>query len=84
VPAGGFVPFGLSRFGGNGAGAFGPCARATAEGQGATGSGDPEVCAVIAFVGPSVGQTASVIGPPIVGPAVIGTNVVSAGHVIVE
>jgi hypothetical protein len=84
VPAGGFVPFGASPFGGNAAGAVGPCSRSTAQGQGAAGAGQSQVCAVLAFVGPSTGQIASVVGPTIIGPAVIGTSVVSAGHVIVQ
>jgi hypothetical protein len=33
----------------------------------------------LSFVGPAVGQIATVIGPTIIGPAVIGNVVVSAG-----
>ncbi|MDX6644646.1 MAG: hypothetical protein QOK40_373 [Miltoncostaeaceae bacterium] len=35
----------------------------------------------LTFVGPSVGQVASVIGPTIIGPAFIGSSIVSAGNV---
>jgi hypothetical protein len=81
VPAGGLAP---SPIGGN-AGAPAPCGRATANGQGSTGTADPQVCqgAGLVFVGPSTGQIATVIGPTIIGPAVIGSSVVSAGHTIV-
>ena len=34
----------------------------------------------LSFVGPAVGQIATVIGPTIIGPAVIGNVVVSAGN----
>jgi hypothetical protein len=67
---------------GSATGILGPCSRTTTEGQGATGTADPQACGVLAFIGPSVGQIASVIGPTIIGPAVIGSSVVSAGHVI--
>jgi hypothetical protein len=37
----------------------------------------------LSFVGPAIGQIATVTGPTIIGPAVIGTSVVSAGNVAV-
>jgi hypothetical protein len=82
--AGGLVPAGLFPLGpvGSATGVLGPCSHTTAQGQGATGSASPQACAVLAFVGPSVGQITSVIGPRIIGPAVIGSTVVSAGQVI--
>jgi hypothetical protein len=33
----------------------------------------------LSFIGPAVGQVASVIGPTIIGPVYIGTSIVSAG-----
>jgi hypothetical protein len=36
----------------------------------------------LSFVGPAIGQIATVIGPTIIGPANIGTTVVSAGDVV--
>jgi hypothetical protein len=64
----------------------GPCS--SAEGgdgrQGSTGSVLNVVCsgAGLTFIGPSIGQIATVIGPTIIGPAVIGTVIVSAGNAI--
>jgi hypothetical protein len=64
----------------------GPCS--SAEGgdgrQGSTGSVLNVICSGggLTFIGPSVGQIASVIGPTIIGPAVIGSIVVSAGNAI--
>jgi hypothetical protein len=37
----------------------------------------------LSFVGPSIGQIATVIGPTIIGPAVVGNSIVSAGNVAV-
>ncbi|MCW3066927.1 MAG: hypothetical protein JWN32_4099 [Solirubrobacterales bacterium] len=61
------------------------CGTATNDGQGRTGGTATEVCmgSGLNFVGPAVGQIASVIGPTIIGPAVIGTSVQSAGNVAI-
>lgn len=64
-------------------GAFGPCPSAFGpNGQGPVGGTLATVCtgAGLTFIGPAVGQVASVIGPTIIGPAVIGNVVVSAGN----
>jgi hypothetical protein len=61
----------------------GPCGTSTGvEGQGATGGTTAQICAGagLTFVGPAIGQIATVIGPTIIGPAVIGNIVVSAGN----
>jgi hypothetical protein len=61
------------------------CGTATVDGQGRTGGTASEVCtgAGLTFVGPAIGQIASVMGPTIIGPAVIGTSVQSAGNVAI-
>jgi hypothetical protein len=87
VPSGfgglaGFVPGGVAA--GNGiAGAFGPCSRPSAEGQGGTGAADHQVCqgAGLSFIGPAIGQVATVIGPTIIGPVANVNVAVSAGAV---
>jgi hypothetical protein len=60
-----------------------PCGTAIAGGQGSPVA--PAVCAGgLSFVGPTIGQIASVIGPTIISPAVVGTPViVAAGSNIV-
>lgn len=75
-------PLGLSPLGA-GAGSFGPCSRSSAEGQAGTGTISNQVCqgGGLSFVGPSLGQVASVIGPTIIGPTSVGSVVVSAGNV---
>jgi hypothetical protein len=52
------------------------------DGQGGTAGVENVVCqgGGLVFVGPAVGQIASVIGPTIIGPAVVGSLVVSAGN----
>lgn len=82
------VPFGLGPANspvGNGAGLIGLCGRNTPEGQGGTGAVAPQICqgAGLVFMGPSVGQITSVIGPTIIGPTVIGNVGVGAGNVAV-
>ena len=58
----------------------GPCATTSQEGQGPTGGTASQVCgSTLTFIGPSIGQIASVIGPTIIGPAAIGNVVVSGG-----
>jgi hypothetical protein len=77
LPTGGLPAFGGAPF------SPAACGTAAAEGQGAAGV-DTHVCvgAGLVFVGPAIGQIATVIGPTIIGPAVIGTSVISAGNVI--
>jgi hypothetical protein len=64
----------------------GPCS--SAEGgdgrQGSTGSVLNVLCqgGGLTFIGPSIGQIATVIGPTIIGPAVIGSVIVSAGNAV--
>jgi hypothetical protein len=79
----GVAPLGVSPLGGDFAGSVGPCSRSSAEGQAGTGSYATQVCqgSGLSFVGPAVGQVASVIGPTIIGPTSIGSVVVSAGNV---
>ena len=59
----------------------GPCA--TGDSVGASGGTANSVCqgSGLSFIGPSVGQVATVMGPTIIGPADVGTVVVSAGDV---
>jgi hypothetical protein len=61
----------------------GSCGRSSAEGMGGPGDVTNQQClgAGLVFVGPSIGQIATVIGPTIIGPANIGTSVISAGDV---
>jgi hypothetical protein len=62
----------------------GPCATGdTPSQQGATGGTTNSICqgGGVVFVGPSVGQVATVIGPTVIGPATIGNAIVSAGDV---
>jgi DNA polymerase III subunit gamma/tau len=64
-------------------GALGPCATAFGpNGQGPSAGTFSIICngGGLSFIGPAVGQVASVIGPTIIGPAVIGNVVVSAGN----
>ena len=60
-----------------------PCGTALAGAQGSPAA--PAVCAGgLSFVGPTIGQIDSVIGPTIISPAVVGTTViVAAGSNIV-
>ena len=55
---------------------FGP------NGQGPVAGTLATICtgAGLSFIGPAIGQVASVLGPTIIGPAVIGNVVVSAGN----
>jgi hypothetical protein len=65
------------------AGFAGPCSTISPHsGQGATAGTTAQVCqgTGLSFVGPAVGQIATVIGPTIIGPAVVGSVVVSAGN----
>jgi hypothetical protein len=63
-----------------------PCTRPSGpsgQGTGNVGEVHNQVCEAggLTFVGPAIGQIATVIGPTIIGPAVIGNSVVSAGDV---
>jgi hypothetical protein len=88
VPTPDWAPFGgpgqgLGPIGDNPATAVGPCNTPTgAEGQGGTGGTSGQAClgAGLSFIGPSIGQIASVVGPTIIGPAFVGNMVVSAGN----
>jgi hypothetical protein len=62
-----------------------PCGEATAEGQGSTGHVAISAClgSGLSFIGPSIGQISTVIGPTIIGPATIGVSVQSAGDVAI-
>jgi hypothetical protein len=78
VPAGAVLPTAA----GNPVGQQGACGTATGpQGQARTGGTTNPVCvgAGLSFVGPAIGQIATVIGPTIIGPAVVGTSIVSAG-----
>jgi hypothetical protein len=58
------------------------CGTNAPSGNGPAGGTANQVCgATLAFVGPSIGQIASVVGPTIIGPTVIGSVTVSAGPV---
>jgi hypothetical protein len=67
--------------------AAGPCSTPIgASGQGATGGTASSVCMGgpgLSFVGPAIGQIATVIGPTIMGPAVIGASAVGAGNIAI-
>src|SRR5438309_6690878 len=56
------------------------CVRHSYEGQGGTAGNQPQVClgSGLSFIGPAVGQVATVIGPTTIGPAQVNANV-SAG-----
>ncbi|MDB5064899.1 MAG: hypothetical protein JWM18_1333 [Chloroflexi bacterium] len=58
------------------------CSNHSAEQQGATAGTEAKVCqgSGLSFVGPAVGQVATVIGPTVIGPAQVSA-VVSAGNV---
>lgn len=62
----------------------GNCSSSSNEGQGAPGGTENKICqgGGVVFVGPSVGQVATVIGPTIIGPSQVGTVVVSPGNVV--
>ena len=60
----------------NGLGAS-PCGTGVAGGQGSPAA--PAVCAGgLSFVGPTIGQISSIVGPTIISPAVVGNNIISA------
>jgi hypothetical protein len=64
---------------------LGPCSGINGgDVQGPPGSSSNQVCigAGLSFIGPAIGQIATVIGPTIIGPAFVGSINVSAGNVI--
>jgi hypothetical protein len=66
--------------------AVAPCGHATnGVGQSDVGGTQSQAClgSGLVFVGPAIGQVASVIGPTIIGPAVVGTSIASAGNAAV-
>jgi hypothetical protein len=66
--------------------AAGPCGAAVAnEGQARTGGTSTQACvgAGLSFIGPQVGQVATVIGPTIITPAFVGVSIVSGGNVAI-
>jgi hypothetical protein len=76
-------PLNLGPIGNNPAVAWGPCGTPTgAEGQGGTGGTAQQSCvgAGLSYVGPAIGQIATVIGPTIISPGFVGTVIVSAGN----
>jgi hypothetical protein len=63
------------------AGSFG-CGSNTPSGNGPAGGNTNQACGtVLSFIGPSVGQVATVIGPTIIGATVLAPITVSAGPV---
>ena len=62
------------------------CSTPTAdENQGNVAGTNNQICQSVGgpvFVGPAVGQIATVVGPTIIGPSQVGTVVVSPGNVI--
>ena len=61
----------------------GPCGRSLTQiGQGDTAGTVGDVCMGpgLSFIGPAVGQVATVIGPTVIGPAVVTNVVVAAGN----
>jgi hypothetical protein len=63
--------------------AVGPCGTVSQEGQGRVSGNEASVCqgAGLAFIGPSVGQVASVMGPTIISPGFVGTVITTTGNV---
>jgi hypothetical protein len=77
-----YAPVGLAAIGAE-ALPSGVCRHTSVEGQGATAGTSDQVCvgSGLVYIGPAIGQVATVIGPTIIGPAVVGTSVISAGNV---
>jgi ABC-type transport system substrate-binding protein len=80
----GGAPQNIGPAGGNSALSQGPCGTPTgAEGMGGTAGTENKACILqggLSFIGPSIGQVASVVGPTIIGPAFVRTSIVSAGN----
>ena len=67
------------------ANAAGPCATISNEPQGSIGGTEASVCqgSGLSFVGPAVGQVATVMGPTIISPGFAGTVIVTGGNVAI-
>jgi hypothetical protein len=77
----GFAGMGGTPSVGGQTGSFG-CGSNTPSGNGPAGGTTNQACGtVLAFIGPSVGQIASVVGPTIIGSTVLAPITVSAGPV---
>jgi hypothetical protein len=65
--------------------AVGPCGTISDEGQGRASGNEASVCqgAGLAFIGPSVGQLATIVGPTIISPGFVGTVILTTGNVAV-
>jgi hypothetical protein len=65
--------------------AVGPCGTVSQEGQGRASGNEASVCqgAGLAFVGPSVGQLATIVGPTIMSPGFVGGVILTTGNVAV-
>ena len=65
--------------------AVGPCGTVSQEGQGRASGNEASVCqgAGLAFIGPSVGQLATIMGPTIISPGFVGTVILTTGNVAV-
>jgi hypothetical protein len=59
------------------------CGSNRAENVGATGGAEPTACfTVLSFIGPTLGQVDSQVGPTIIGSTVLAPVTVSAGDVV--
>ncbi|MEN3278879.1 MAG: hypothetical protein V7607_19 [Solirubrobacteraceae bacterium] len=65
--------------------AVGQCGTVSQEGQGRASGNEASVCqgAGLVFIGPSVGQLATIVGPTIISPGFVGRVVQSTGNVAV-
>ncbi|HEV7752804.1 MAG TPA: hypothetical protein VGO71_14770 [Baekduia sp.] len=65
--------------------AVGPCGTISDEGQGRASGNEASVCqgSGLAFIGPSVGQLATIVGPTIISPGFVGTVILTTGNVAV-
>jgi hypothetical protein len=63
--------------------AAGPCGTISNEGVGRAGGNEASICqgAGLAFIGPSVGAVATIMGPTIMSPGFVGTIIQSTGNV---
>jgi hypothetical protein len=65
--------------------AAGPCGTISNEGQGRVSGNEASVCqgSGLAFIGPSVGQLATIMGPTIMSPGFVGTVIQTTGNVAI-
>ena len=65
--------------------AAGPCGTVAQQGQGRVSGNEASVCqgSGLSFVGPSVGQVATVMGPTILSPGYAGTVIVTTGNIAI-